>query len=220
MTDWSRIQGNVATFGGNAVVNFSFSSTILSGDIVTGSVLLNSGFTLNTVIDDKSNGYTVFDSNDNGTIYTAAFRSNTFLTNGPKTLTFTASGASSNYFVIMDEFQPPTGAIAISADGASVQVNSAGTTFPNFTTGGYDVLVYAVSFSPGGTSTHGVSFNIGTGDGTTICSEWGIRAIPAVVTMDLATQTASFYGPAFGISAGIPQPGLVFGIKGMADIEW
>src|SRR6266481_4597313 len=108
MTDWTQTQGRVATFGGNAVVNFSFLSTVSSGAIITGSVLLDTGITLNTVADNKSNSYTVFDSNDDGTVYTVAFRSNTFITNGPITLTFTASSAPTNYFVIMDEFQPPT----------------------------------------------------------------------------------------------------------------
>ncbi len=154
MTDWTFIQGVVNTAGGVTTVNESFASIIVSGDIVLGAVLLDAGFTLTSVTDDKSNAYTVFDPHDDGTLYTVAFRSNGFLTNGPKILTFNFSGASGNQWMVQDEFQPFTGATAISVDGSSQTFNSAGTSFASFNTSLPDDLVYAVAMSSG-TSTHG-----------------------------------------------------------------
>src|SRR5258706_5258194 len=202
MTDWTRIQGVVNTAGGVTSVGEAFSSTVANGDIVVGGVLLDTGFTLTSVTDDQSNAYTVFDSHDDGVLYTVAFRSNSFLTNGPKIITYHFSGATGNQWMVQDEFQPPTGAIAISDDGSSQTFNSAGTSFVSFNTSLTDDLVYAVAMSSG-TSTHGTSFNIGTGNGTASCSDWGIQSSPGSVTMNLDTQTSSFWGPAFAINSGI-----------------
>ncbi len=220
MTDWTQIQGVVNTAGGVTTVNESFASTIANGNIVVGAVLLDAAFTLTSVTDDKSNAYTVFDSHDDGSLYTVAFRSNGFLTNGPKILTYNFSGATGNQWMVQDEFQPPTGATAVSVDGSSQTSNSAGTSFASFSTSLSDDLVYAVAMSSG-TSTHGTSFNLGTGNGTARCSEWGIQSSPGSVTMDLATQTNHFWGPAFAINGGSSPPASASsGIVGAVTSEW
>src|SRR5258706_15975823 len=221
MTDWTRIQGVVNTAGGVTSVGEAFSSTVANGDIVVGAVLLDHGFTLTSVTDDKSNVYTVFEPHDDGTLYTVAFRSNGFLTNGPKILTYNFSGATGNQWMVQDEFQPPAGATSITVDGSSSTFNSAGTSFVSFNTALTDDLVYAVAMSSG-TSTHGTSFNIGSGNTTARCSEWGIQASPGTVTMNLETQTNHFWGPAFAINGGTsaPAPTQLISPIGLADIEW
>src|SRR5258706_8852852 len=220
MTDWTRIQGVVNTAGGVTSVGEAFSSTVANGDIVVGAVLLDHGFTLTSVTDDKSNVYSVFEPHDDGALYTVAFRSNVFLPNGPKILTYNFSGATGNQWMVQDEFQPPTGATAITVDGSSSTFNSAGTSFASFNTSLPDDLVYAVAMSSG-TSTHGTSFNLGSGNGTARCSEWGIQATAGSVTMDLATQTNHFWGPAFAINGGSSPPASApSGIVGVVTSEW
>lgn len=204
MADWSQVQAkNSQSPAGNTLI-LTFTSVVSSGSIVVGGVLLNTGFVLSTVTDDKLNAYTVFDSHDDGSLYVAGFHSNSTITNGPATLTYTATGTgtTANFWVAQNEFTPPTGSTGvITVDGSSTTSASGGTSFTNFSTSDSDDLVYAVSFSSG-SSTHGSSFNAGAGDGTAVCSEWGIQSSAGTVTMTLATQTGSFWGPSFGINAG------------------
>src|SRR5712675_2291269 len=111
MTDWTRIQGKTVQ---NSGTSLTFTSAVTSGNIVVGGCLLSTGFTLNSVTDDKSNAYTVFNTHDDGTLYTASFRSNGFLTNTPITITYTLSGSPGNDWFVQDEFQPPTGSTSLS----------------------------------------------------------------------------------------------------------
>jgi len=224
MTDWSRIQGIANRPNGPVPnpLNLAFGSTVPIGDGVVGAVLMDTGVTLTSVTDDKGNGYTIFAPHDDGILSFAAFRSNGFLTNSPKTLTYTTSGGAtlSTFWQVQDDFQPPTGATLFSVDGSSVTFNSGGTSFTNFSTTSPDDLAYAAAFSSG-TSTHGASFNQGSGDGTQVCSEWGIQAAAGTVTMNLATQAGSLWGPAFALNAGNAGPAFVpFGVLGLASNEW
>jgi|SRR5882672_2628744 len=200
MADWNRIQGIATATSGVTSWNVSFTSPVGNPAVVVGAVLLDTGKTLTSVTDDKGNSYTVFNSHDDGILYTASFRSTGLLTNGPQTLTFTPSAATSNEWSVQDEFSPPTGASSISTDGATSQFNATGTSFVPFTTSLSDDLVYAVAMSDG-SSTHGASFNAGTGDGTARNSEWGIQSAPGSVTMNLAAQATHFWGPAFAVNA-------------------
>lgn len=209
MADWNRIQGTTSQSPAGNTLTKAFAATVANGDVVVGAVLLNTGFTV-TLTDDQSNAYTVFSSHDDGTLYTAAFVSAGFITNGPKTLTYTAhgTGTTANFWVVQDEFAPPSGAATLSVDGSASAFNTSGSSFPSFNTGLTDDLVYATAFSSG-TSTHGSSFNQGSGDGTAVCSEWGIQTSAGAVTMNLATQTGSMWGPAFAINGGgavVAQP--------------
>ncbi|SRR5258706_555128 len=218
MTDWNRIQGVVVTSNPNNV----FPLTVTNGSGVVGGVLLDTGFTLTNVTDDMGNSYIIFDEHDDGVLYTTAFKSNGFLTNGPKTLTFTHSaGSPSNWWIVQDEFQPPTLATAFNLDGSSTTFNSGGLSFASFNTSLPDDLVYAVCMSSG-TASHGAGFNIGTGDPGPRVSEWGIQTSPGTVTMNLASQSGSFWGPAFAINGGGAPPAAAtpFGVLGLASNEW
>src|SRR5258706_11881923 len=206
MADWNRVQGIATITGGVTSWNRAFAAPVGVGGNpagIIGAVLLDTGKTLLSVTDDKGNSYDIFDSHDDGILYTVAFKSSGLITNGPQTLTFIPSAATADQWSVQDEFSPPTGAINISVDGSSNQFNSNGVNFLPFATALPGDLVYAVSMSSG-ISTHGAAFNAGTGDGTARCSEWGIQSTPATVTMNLATQTNAFWGPAFALSAQFP----------------
>ena len=198
--DWTHTQGTQDSTAGTTSV--AFGAAVTSGNIVVGSVLLNTGLTLTNVTDDKSNAYTIFESHDDGGLYTAAFRSNSFLTNGPTTLTYTTSAAPSTFWKVQDEFAPPTGSTSLSVDGSSSTFNSTGTSFTSFTTTLSDDLVYAVA-NVSGTATHGAGFNVAQGDGTARMAEWGIQATAATVTMTTGTNGGNFWGPAFGINSAV-----------------
>jgi len=202
MADWTRIQGVADATGGVTSKNVSFAGAITGGNIIVGGVLLSTGLTLTSVTDDKSNAYTVFQSNDDATLYSTGYRSNAIITNAPTTLTFTASASAGTFWTIQDEFSPPTGATgALTVDGSSSAANVAGGTdvaFPNFTTAKTDDLEYATAMVSG-TATVGTGFNSGTGSGTARFSEWGIKTTAGTVTM-LVTATGNFWGPAFGIN--------------------
>ena len=197
MVDWTHTQGAQDSAAGNTSV--SFLAAVASGAVVVGAVLLGTGLTLTNVTDDKSNAYTIFESHDDGGLYTAAFRSNGLLTNGPTTLTYTTSAAPGTFWKVQDEFAPPTGATgAVSVDGSSSSFADAGTSFNSFTTTLSDDLVYAVAMVSG-TATHGAGFNVAQGDNTARMAEWGIQATAATVTMTTGANGGNFWGPAFGI---------------------
>lgn len=202
MSDWSLVQAvNSQSPAGNTLTK-AFTSVVSSGSIVVGAVLLNTGYTV-SVADDQTNPYTVFGAHDDGILYTAAFTSNGFLTNGPHVYTFTATGPATtgNFWVAMLEFTPPTGATLITVDGNSSVFNNAGTSFAALNTSLSDDLVCSVAFSSGA-ATRGASWNAGAGDTTQVCSEWGIQSGAGSVTMDLAGQSGNMWGPSFAINAG------------------
>jgi len=221
MSDWNRIQGTPATGGGSATLTVILTNPIASGNGIAGGVLLDTGLTLLSVTDENGGAYTIFEQHDDGVLYTAAFKSNGFITSGAQHMIFTASAIPGNYWTITDEFQPPTGATMFAVDTSVSQFNSAGLSWPSFTTTTPDELVYAAAMSSG-TSQHGAGFNLGSGDTTARCSEWGIKASPGSVTMDLASQSNHFWGPAFAIKAGVGGGAASpsFGVLGMASSEW
>jgi|SRR5882672_208293 len=218
MADWNRVQGATTTTPVGGAL--SFASPVGNGGIVVGAVLLDHAVTITSITDDQGNGYTVVVSHDDGTLDIYGFRSTGLIANAPVTVTVHTSGASGNFWIVMDEFSPPTGVTSISGDGSSVTFGSLGTTFTSFDTSLPDDLVWACALSSG-TSTHGAGFTAGQGDGTNRTTEWGIQASPATVTMNLATQTSTLWGPAFavnGIVAAAASPTLYGG--GMASSEW
>lgn len=220
MSDWSLVQAiNSQSPAGNTLTK-AFTATVSSGSIVVGAILLNSGYTA-AVADDQTNAYTVFGAHDDGTLYTAAFRSNGFLTNGPKTYTFTASGpaTTANFWVAMLEFTPPTGATSPSVDGNASVFNNATTSFANFSTLLSDDLVCSVAFSSGA-SVHGTSWNQGAGDTTAVCSEWGIQSSAGSVTMNLFSQNGNMWGPSFAINVGTGGGGAQPNFGSLRYLGW
>jgi hypothetical protein len=111
--------------GGATTVNVGLTSPVGSGHNLVGAVLLDTGATITGLTDDKGNAYTVFNTDDGGALYIAAFRSNGFLTNAPQTLTFTVSPATTDQWFVVDEFVPPTGSTVLIVDGLSMTRSAA-----------------------------------------------------------------------------------------------
>src|SRR5262249_40485440 len=162
--------------------SLSFGAAVTSGNIVRGGVLLDHGSSITSVTDDKGNPYRVTVSGDDGAVaYVALFRSlgdgTGLLKNAPQTITVTVSPSSATFFIILDEFAPPTGTTAISLDGGQAAVdNNPGLTTANFRTTKSDTLVYSASVASSGTTTTGAGFNAGNGSPGAYISEWKIQA--------------------------------------------
>jgi hypothetical protein len=192
MTDWTRVQGTNTATGSGTTNSLAFGAAVTSGNIVRGGVLLTHGSFITNVTDDKGNVYRVTVSgDDNTTLYAALFRSLHLVTNGPTTITVTVSPSSATFWIVIDEFAPPTGTTDISLDGGQVELGTLGTLSAPFRITKPDTLVYSISFSSG-TSTTGAGFTAGQGSGTARCSEWLIQATASdSVEAVYATQTAS-----------------------------
>lgn len=153
--------------GGATAASFSFGSTIGSGHTVCALVYANGVTGAVTLTDDKSNSYTQVTSiAPGGTGVWVFFAAN--LTNGPKTLTATSSGATFN-IVAGDEFSgvsnQPDGYNA--AGGAPVASTGTWTTAVNgdLVWGGLG-LGAGLTWSPGSGFTAGFVSGSGTGGGT------------------------------------------------------
>lgn len=199
MADWNRVQGTKTT---SPVANsLAFSASVGVGNVVVAAILLSTGFTLaeGTITDDQGNPYKIVSSFDDGILNIYGIRSVGIITNGAKTLTFPPSGSPGTFWIVIEEFSPPTGTVTIASDGATITSNSAGLAFAAFNTTKPDDLVWAASLSSG-QSVHGSSWTAGQGDSSSQTTEWGIQLTPATVTMDLASQNNHFWGPAFALN--------------------
>lgn len=113
---WTKVQTLESdTVSGSATSwPISFAGAVGSGNLVVGQVLLYAGGTLTSITDDKSNTYTVLDSNSN--IANQSSNGYNFvlgnITNAPTTLTFHITGGLGFYMAVMEEFSSSNGATA------------------------------------------------------------------------------------------------------------
>lgn len=207
MVDWTRVQGTSTTVGSGTSNSLSFAGAVGNGNVVRGGVLLATGSAVTSVTDDKNNAYRVTSQGDDGNqLYAALFRSLHLVTNAPTTITVNCSPTSATFWIVLDEFAPPTGTTDISLDGFGriLQTNTALAT-NNFGTWRSDALIYSVCFS-NGTATTGAGFTAGQGSGTGICTEWKIQAAAASgLNGAYATQTGTGWILADAI---VPQAAL------------
>src|SRR5262249_9406629 len=119
--------------------------------------------------------------------------------------TINLTATSGIFWILLDEFTPPTGTTDICFNGATYMVNDTGATFPAFNTLDNDELIWCVSFATTTTTSPGTGFTAGQGGGTQRTSQWKIQSSPATVTPAFSAITGggNTWAAAFSIS---PNP--------------
>src|SRR5215813_6480912 len=187
MADWAYVQGNNTGTGSGTSNSLSLGIAVTSGDIVVGAVLLQGNVGITKVTDDQNNAYDIINTGWDGAggasnLTVGSFVSLHPITNNPSTVTINLTATSGIFWILLDEFTPPTGTTDICFNGATYMVNDTGATFPAFNTLDNDELIWCVSFATTTTTSPGTGFTAGQGGGTQRTSQWKIQSSPATVT--------------------------------------
>jgi hypothetical protein len=143
----SFVQGKLGPDLGNSgatTTAATFTAPVGSGHSVVGAVTWSAvanPYSV-SVTNDKSNSYTVIDTNIQGTVCKMATFYSINLTNSPSIITATATGSSTFWRIIIDEF---SGVASLDQHTGQPQTNVSGTnamTSGNVTTGSNGELVY------------------------------------------------------------------------------
>lgn len=199
---WSLVQSGHNIAGSGTSSAATFGATVTSGDIVSGFLFFSSTTNvISGVTDDKSNSYTVtvFQANTPGGFGAALFRSNSTITNAPQTITATASGSQSFFWILIDEFTPPNSTIG--SDGTNSGSGNGGTiSAGNITTAQNGDLIYVANVCAGG-STAGSGFTQAQTQGSQVITEYQSQTSAGSVTCAFTGGTGSWVAVAMAVSA-------------------
>jgi hypothetical protein len=220
MADWIYIQGQATSLGGSAT-SVTLSSNITNGDYILGGVLLDTNRTLGTITDNKGNSYAIASAHDDGTLYTAVYYSLNPITNGPNVISANSvgAGATTDFWLIADEFTPPTGVSNVVVNGILQWSSTSALNVGNLTTTNPDSLAYA-NFMSTGNATSGPGWTNAQPNTNPRLTEYQIVTTPATIAVTISSQTGNSWGNAIGFGA---PPGPVIaptgGISGQRRIS-
>jgi hypothetical protein len=201
MTTWSRVQGTLNTTGGATSTTVTLTSTVTSGNIVVGAILLDA-VAVTSITDDKGNAYQLinYDGVYFGSFLTiTGFSSVGPITNGAKILTITYPSSAVSW-TIFEEFSAGSPLTAISVDGTQLLIDSAATSTPNFQTLQSNDLLWSASFCTAAV-TAGAGWTVGQGNSTQQMSMWKQGGAPSSsLAATLGSNGGAVWTTVFGIA--------------------